>query len=425
MSSYGTFAKVRYIGLCSVPEKSLVTIPRAVKHLLFWLVLAILICVSIESLSLLSLYILKKVNGVVYWPIQVSLSDKHIRIVTKILAGQTSYYQHDPMLGWSIKQNGSGDNLYRANSAGIRADREYRLIPPQDILRIASFGDSFTHCDDVVNQHTWQTFLAEILPNTEVMNFGVASYGLDQAFLRFERDGKKYQPHIVMIGFMSEDIYRHVNVFRPFLFPGTRTPLAKPRFLLRSGDLVLQDNPLQHLTDLEILLRKPHALLPSLSAYDWHFQQKPKRGQFDFLASIRLIRLVAHQVRIRSTPQPKYDGAYNQSSEAFKLTLRIFDEFYRSVTREGARALIVLFPNKHDLERYRISDKNVFEPLISHFREAGYLFVDLHEAFDTFASDVPLNKLFVGHYSPAANKVVARYLSYSLVENGLVDRPEK
>ena len=47
--------------------------------------------------------------------------------------------------------------------------------------------------------------------NMEVINFGVGGFGLDQAYLRYLEDGIQYKSHIVMIGFMSENIYRNVK----------------------------------------------------------------------------------------------------------------------------------------------------------------------------------------------------------------------
>ncbi len=39
-----------------------------------------------------------------------------------------------------------------------------------------------------------------------------------------------------------------------------------------------------------------------------------------------------------------------------------------------------------------------------------------------YASNVPLKELFVGHYSPSANKVVAKYLADYFNKNRLASR---
>ncbi len=50
-----------------------------------------------------------------------------------------------------------------------------------------------------------RTILNELDTRLEVPNFGVGAYGLDQSFLRYQQDAVDFSPHIVVIGFMSEN----------------------------------------------------------------------------------------------------------------------------------------------------------------------------------------------------------------------------
>ena len=79
----------------------------------------------------------------------------HIKFIKQLLRGETQYVAFDPLLGWSIKKNGMA-HQYCANSLGIRATREYGAQPAPGKLRIATFGDSFTHGSEVANDETWQ-----------------------------------------------------------------------------------------------------------------------------------------------------------------------------------------------------------------------------------------------------------------------------
>src|SRR4051794_2044350 len=122
----------------------------------------------------------------------------------KIADGQT-YIAFDQQLGWSIAPSMVGvapKATYRSNAEGIRALREYSPRPPETGPRIAAFGDSFTHCDDVENDECWTSQLESSTPGLEVMNFGVSGFAPDQAWLRYQRDGKAYQPCAVTIGYM-------------------------------------------------------------------------------------------------------------------------------------------------------------------------------------------------------------------------------
>ena len=82
----------------------------------------------------------------------------HRDILGRFIDGSTEYLDYSPTLGWTIKDNGRYA-LYRANSAGLRGTREYEREPSEGTLRISTFGDSFTHCDEVENNDTWQVRL--------------------------------------------------------------------------------------------------------------------------------------------------------------------------------------------------------------------------------------------------------------------------
>ena len=129
----------------------------------------------VELTSYSGLFLLKTFRGIRYSPVD-RLSDKQIKTIRDLVAGKSSYLIFSPTLGWTISPNGR-HRLYRSNADGIRGDRTYSTRPPAGVLRIAAFGDSFTHNDDVGNEDTWQARMEEKSSNTEVLNFGVSGYG--------------------------------------------------------------------------------------------------------------------------------------------------------------------------------------------------------------------------------------------------------
>ena len=175
----------------------------------YWIILIIVTYVIVESVSYGGLYILSRTRDVNYEPVDV-ISKEQRKILREHLKGKFNYTVYNSKLGWTIKKNGTS-KLYQANSSGVRSSKDYELDPPNNILRIATFGDSFTHCDNVGNDETWQAILESFDTDLEVMNFGVGGYGLDQSYLRYLDDGQQYKPHIVFIGFMVTNIFRNVN----------------------------------------------------------------------------------------------------------------------------------------------------------------------------------------------------------------------
>lgn len=390
------------------------------RKVLFWVIFIVLIYGSVEFLSYGGLIWAGKYRHLYFEPVDV-ISDRHRRILNKHLQGESGYLVLSPALGWTIKEDGKS-SLYRANSDGIRSNHEYKLTPPENVLRIAAFGDSYTHGDEVGNDATWQAVLENRNPRLEVMNFGVGGYGLDQAYLRYLEHGQQYKPHIVFIGFMPGNIFRHVNTFRPFYKPDTGLPLAKPRFTVTNSALTLVTNPLPSRDDYSALLSRPQAMLSRLGAGDYYYPRRYKSGYFDFSPTSRLVSMLASRMTYDPGDGIIRHGRYDEKSEAFKITTSIFDRFYSDVTRNTATPVIVVFPSRSDVERYRRDGVKVYSPLLSHLDAANYKYIDLMEAFGTDASGIDVGDIFDGHYSRQGNELVAAHISVHLARTGLPGR---
>ena len=107
------------------------------------------------------------------------------------IAGGEVYIEFDAQLGWvtpAARERADGGVVYRTNRAGLRADRDYAPDPSPTVRRVAAFGDSFTHCDEVNYPDCWTAELERAWSGTEVLNFGVPGYSPDQAWLRYQRE---------------------------------------------------------------------------------------------------------------------------------------------------------------------------------------------------------------------------------------------
>ena len=254
------------------------------KKVINYAVLSILLYAFFELTSLFGIYLIKRIYNKDYNPTLVdSISDKHKERFQLLFTEHKSHYgRHSQELGWDINKNASSA-LANSNSQGIRGNKDYSLIPSNGIVCLSTFGDSYTHGDGVGNEDTWQERLNNLASNIEVLNFGVNGYGLDQSFLRYQRDGIKFNSHIVLIGFLSENILRNLNVFRPFYMPKTGVPLGKPYFTLSEDNLLLNPNPFQELSDYKNLLDKPGEMLPILGKYDYFYNTPDIRQGFAML----------------------------------------------------------------------------------------------------------------------------------------------
>jgi hypothetical protein len=376
---------------------------------------------AVEATALFGLIALSTVVGVKYEPMRVrSVSAADSAVLVSLVDRTTNYVSYSPTLGWTIKPNGISD-LYRANSAGIRATREYEETDPGGRLRVLTFGDSFTHGDQVANEDTWQARLEALGHQLDVLNFGVPGYGVDQAYLRFLEEGQAYSADIVFIGFMPYNVTRHVNVFRPFHSPSSGLPLAKPRYVLGGDSLMLLENPMQPLERYRELLREPSRVLTDLGSHDYFYLSRYRAGPVDFLPSVRLAKMLVFRLRQMWAGEIFRGGRYVESSEAFQVTTAILDRFVSAVSRSGARPVIVILPTDLDVEAYRTDGSRVYEPLVKYLDRRGYQYVDLVSSFTPPNLGRRLDDLFFGHYTPLGNQIVADGLADYLRALGLLE----
>jgi lysophospholipase L1-like esterase len=132
--------------------------------------------------------------------------------------------------------NGSGNpGPITINSAGFR-DVEHAIEKEEGVTRILILGDSLTEATQVPLEETFwrqlQTLMDREERHTEVISFGIASFGTNQELLAYECYGRQYEPDIVVLGFFDGNDLAD-NYFRsePFV----------PRFSLADGTLSLDE----------------------------------------------------------------------------------------------------------------------------------------------------------------------------------------
>lgn len=376
------------------------------KRVGMWVTLIALVYGVLEAISATGLYLVGRLHDWHYHPVD-ELTDFQAASIGRLLDDTSKYVMPDPELGWTIRPNGVAP-LYQANSAGMRRTGEVDALPTPGVHRIAAYGDSFTHGDQVANADTWSARVEALAPEFELLNFGVGGYGVDQAYLRYQRTQREFPAELVLIGFMSENIKRHVNRYRPFYAIGTGMTLGKPRFVLRDGELELLPNPLPGAQDLRALLAEPRAVLPRIGENDHFFAHRYRANALDWSPTYRLSQVIAHEMGASNPSRRLFDAAgdYRTDSEAFQISVALIRAFVARVQADGARPLVLVFPNRGDVERFQTSGKRTYQALLEAFDAAGVDYVDLLPAL---TAD-PLDDVFNMHYTPLGNSRVAEYL---------------
>lgn len=390
------------------------------KKLLFTAILVVVLLLVAEGVAWLGLRVLDKNYNIKYQPnLTLELSQPHQKSLRMFIDNELGLTGYSESLGWTNKPNvATPDGIHISNSKGLRGKAEFQNAKPLAKKRISTFGDSFTYGMEVSGQQTWQQHLESLSAEYQTLNFGVGAHGPDQAFIRYLNEGRQFENDYVFIGYMSENIGRILNVYRPFYMPTTGIPVTKPRFKIAGKQLRKIENPNQSLTAYEDLLNQPAAAMRRYGKEDFYFQRGYAAGIFDWSSAVRLAKM-AQATFLR---QPVYDktGVYNRDGEGFKLLKKILEEFYLQVQADGAEPIILISPQFIDVARRHEGRPVKYQPLLEWLDEQNYQYIDLMGAVVEFDKDNVIYDFFSrskGHYSSLGNQAVAQAVHQHLLQS--------
>ena len=360
-------------------------------------------------------------------------------------------FGYDPELGWVRKPNTEKDEfgpsvgggghskvVFHINERGARRNPKHEQLPSF----ISCYGDSFTIARQVEDAETWCWYLSE-LTHSNVLNFGVGNYGLDQAFLRLQREFPKNKTKIVIMGVVPSTIVRILDVWKHYNEYGN-TFGFKPRFDLKDGELVLIPN----IIDSEEKYRHYQEYIESIRTNDYFYVRKFKKEMIQFPYSfsilsnptrnIPLLWLVWwHQIMkkedAKSVPYPtamkvimKVNltlrcSLFTKDAYATTLFVKLSEEFKRYVQEQKAVPVFVLLPQKDDILLVRQKGKYYEKVMGAIGRQMNV--VDPTEELlaadnlDALYSDA---NNYGGHYSKQGNQFVARVIYKKMKEMKII-----
>ena len=202
---------------------------------------------------------------------------------------------YDQYLGWIRKPNTtkkekgkSGITEWSINKKGTRTNPKFE----EEISNISCYGDSFTFCRQVNDNETWEHYLSE-LENTNVLNFGVGNYGIDQSFLRLEREFHKNKTNIVILAVVPDTISRIMSSWKHYYEYGN-TFAFKPRFILENKKLKLIENKI----DEESKFNTYEKYLDEIQKSDYFYKEKFKKEIIHFPYIFTMLKNLKRNISI-------------------------------------------------------------------------------------------------------------------------------
>ncbi|MEK7486933.1 MAG: hypothetical protein AABZ60_21620 [Planctomycetota bacterium] len=330
---------------------------------------------------------------------------------------ESSYTIYDPELGWRLRPSSEKKKegfSYRTNAQGLRANREYSLDCPEHTLRIALFGDSFVHGDEVPLEQTFGSHLEALFPEkVEVLNFGVSGYGTDQSILLYENKGKVNQPQVVLLGFLTEHLARNVNRFRRFYVPEIENPfLSKPRFILKNNQLELLSPTTYSPNEVATFIRNQDLQTLSQGEYFYEPAFYYSKG---YHCSLFLLEYETKRIKYYFKKKCQLASLYKQP-EVLDLTIALLTRFVENARQENRVPFVFTLHFLQDFEKWN-DYGHYWSLLVKRCVEAHIPIVDIGALLaqdQKFMQQPKKYYLPEGHYTAEMNARIAKILFETL-----------
>ncbi len=349
----------------------------------------------------------------------------------------------DPDLGWIRRPNSQGIEKGKFGDVKYNIDwlgsRENKFSEKYDST-IACYGDSYAFCRQVHDFETWEHYLSDILKSS-VLNFGVGNYGLDQAFLRYQKSHLPESVNTVIIAVVPETICRIQSTWKHYLEFGN-TFAFKPRFFLdNSNNLNLITNPMQKREDFDNYKSK----LDEIIKHDRFYYEKFRKNQFRFPFSISFLRNIKRNIfltskllqknffRLLNISKPHIEDApfefimnenikmshkMYQDKKSVELLKSIINTFFKLAEKRKHKAYVVILPQLIDLRILGNKTLKTYSNVLSNLEIGKGTLYDMTDEFKK-VDDIEkfyINDKYGGHISNVGNKFIAQKLAKMITQ---------
>jgi hypothetical protein len=300
-----------------------------------------------------------------------------------------SWHEYDELLGWRHRRSftirvEANEGVVRPmdlhfNASGLRDARELPVPARAGVSRIACLGDSYAFGWCVSEEAAFPRLLESSIAGTEVWDWGVAGYGVDQCSLQLERDVLPTKPDLVLLTVIDADLRRATGKLGPGEVP-------KPRFTLASGTLELTNTP-----------------VPRLRPGDSYYRVDAE-GSF-VLWSLRQAWTKAC-ARLASDP--------DEAAEKWVLGSALIREMAKRAAQVGVRFAVALLPTETTL------DDEPLERLLPKLERDGIPVLNVCPAFRKRVAEHEL--LFLPrdrHPNEAGHRLIAEEIARQIAARGL------
>jgi hypothetical protein len=350
-------------------------------------------------------------------------------VIDRFLRGP-AWARFDPELGYIAGNYLPADGIDKSSTITTVQPNGARtsFVYTTRACRINTYGDSFTHGNQVSDAETWQEYLAGHL-GEPIRNFGVGGYGVYQAYRRMIREERTGHGAEYLILYIWGDDHirsllrcRHAIIYRFWshrggtMFHCNFWPNVEMN--LETGQFVEKEN----------LLNTPSALYRMTEPRFMVEQLKDDLALQLYAVALGYTRDLDRERISRLAARLGYRMDWSQASELRRQARELLDRysleatrFILGKTREFARQnrkklFVVLFDPYRAMNEMRQSGTRYDQPVVDYLKKENFDYFDMNEVQlrDFARYSIPFNEYmklyFVGHYNPRGN----HFFAYSI-----------
>jgi hypothetical protein len=333
-------------------------------------------------------------------------------------------------LGWDKKKNLKNYEIrnnekifYSINKNGFRESNYTKYKN-----RISTFGDSYTFCRQSKNNETWQEIISKDKKEF-VSNYGVGNYGLDQAFIKYQKTKLNRNTKIVIFGIVPETICRIQSVWKNYMEFGNVHGF-KPYCTLKNKKIIIKKNLLKRkhkFKDLKTIIKNVNKVDRFYNdKYKKYIFKSPyiiyflKNFSFNLKISIKYLTLL---IKKKNTPEIIESNFFPiVMKQNIILSHKLYDEEYskfllksliikinNEVKKKNKRkCFFVILPQLYDL---RVKTRKNYQKFFKKIDNK----LNMIDTTNLFLKQKNFSKLYIsdkygGHLSKKGNAFVSKIL---------------
>ncbi len=291
--------------------------------------------------------------------------------------------------------------------------------------RIHTYGNSFTHCDQVSDGETWQEYLAAHIQEP-IRNYGVGGYSVYQAFRRMLKVEKENGAQYIILNIWDDDHFRNLDSWRSIRF-GRRTPCGFTLPHLRVN--VQQDRCKQ----IENVCHKPQDVYKLCDEdFVWQtFKDDPVlklvlAARSDEKVLQKLVKPVAGSFGITYRADSNTKAAQRikkiHTEAALYATKNVVTWTEQFVNKTGRKLMVILSFSRGNIDKELRGMPRFDQNFINWLKNKPYPVIDMRDFFcadyKRFKADTNtyLKRYYIGHHNPAGNFFTAWAIKNRVVE---------